>query len=207
MENLEEKSLKTLLLSNKKILLSFSFILIILIAFFWWSESTSKKKRYINSENFIKAKVFISEDNNFESLKLLKNIIESKDEVYSTLALFLIIDRNLETNEANITKYFDQVLSIKSLEEEDKNLLKLKKAIYISENIEEKDILNLLNPVINSNSVWKYQTLKFLGDYYFSKKEFRKAKQYYSDILALESPNNNLSDINKKIKIIDNEKN
>ena len=207
MENLEKKSLKTLLLSNKKILLSFSFILIILIAFFWWSESTSKKKRYINSENFIKAKVFISEDNNFESLKLLKNIIESKDEVYSTLALFLIIDRNLETNEANITKYFDQVLSIKSLEEEDKNLLKLKKAIYISENIEEKDILNLLNPVINSNSVWKYQTLKFLGDYYFSKKEFRKAKQYYSDILALESPNNNLSDINKKIKIIDNEKN
>ncbi len=205
MENIEKRSLKNFLLSNKKILVSFGIIFILLLAFIWWSESTSKKKRYINSENFIKAKVFLSKDNNFESLELLKNIVDRKDKVYSPLALFLIIDRNLESNEENITKYFDQVLSIKSLEEEDKNLLKLKKAIYISENAEEKDILNLLNPVLNSESVWKYQILKFLGDYYFSKKEFNKAKQYYSDILVLESSNKDLIEINRKIKIIENE--
>ena len=70
-----------------------------------------------------------------------------------------------------LLKYFDQVISIKSLEKEDRNLLKLKKAIYISEgHAEENDLLNLLNPILNSDSVWKYQSLKFLGDYYLIKK-------------------------------------
>ena len=45
----------------------------------------------------------------------------------------------------------------------------------------------------------------YVGDYYFSKKEFNKAKQYYSDILTLNNSNNDLSDINRKIKIINNE--
>ena len=35
-------------------------------------------------------------------------------------------------------------------------------------------MLNLLNPIINSKSVWKTQSIKFLGDYYFSTKEFKK---------------------------------
>ena len=36
----------------------------------------------------------------------------------------------------------------------------------------------ILNPVINSNSVWKAQALKFIGDYYYSTNQFKKAKQY-----------------------------
>ena len=111
----------------------------------------------------------------------------------------------LETNKDNITKYFDQIISIKNLENEDKNLIKLKKAIFISERADEGDLISLLSPVLNSDSVWRYQSLKFLGDYYFSKKEFNKAKQYYSDILVLNNPNNDLRDINRKIKIINNE--
>ena len=47
-------------------------------------------------------------------------------------------------------------------------MLRLKKAIFISDTKREKRFIELLNPVINSNSVWKTQSLKFLGDFYFS---------------------------------------
>ena len=205
MEDIEKKSLKNLILSNRKILISFGFILLILAVFLWWSDSNAKKERYKNSEDFINAKVYLSQNNDQKSLEILKKIIDRKDKVYSPLSLFLIIDKDLETNKDNITKYFDQIISIKNLENEDKNLIKLKKAIFISERADEGDLISLLSPVLISDSVWRYQSLKFLGDYYFSKKEFNKAKQYYSDILTLNNSNNDLSDINRKIKIINNE--
>ena len=45
MENIEKRSLKNFLLSNKKILVSIGIIFILLLVFIWWSESTSKKKK------------------------------------------------------------------------------------------------------------------------------------------------------------------
>ena len=204
MDEIEKKSLKSFFLSNKKILIIFFTIIILIGVFFWWSQNLNIKEKYKNSEEFIGAKVLLSQNNKAKSLEVLKKIILQNDEVYSPLSLFLIIDKDLETNKKNVIKYFDQVLSIKSLEKEDRNLLKLKKAIYISEDAQEKDLLNLLNPILNSNSVWKYQSLKFIGDYYFDKKEYNKAKQYYSDILMLDGTNNDINEISRKIKIINN---
>ena len=204
MNEIEKKSLKSFFLSNKKILIIFCTTIILIGVYFWWFQNLNIKEKYKNSEDFIGAKVLLSQNNKVKSLEVLKKIILQNDEVYSPLSLFLIIDKDLETNKKNVIKYFDQVLSIKSLEKEDRNLLKLKKAIYISEDAKENDLLNLLNPILNSKSVWKYQSLKFIGDYYFDKKEYNKAKQYYSDILMLENANNDIKDINRKIKIINN---
>ena len=61
-------------------------------------------------------------------------------------------------------------------------------------------MLDLLNPIINSNSVWKFQSLKFLADYYFSLKQFKKAEQYYS--LLLESGDDNIDQNEIKMKKI-----
>ena len=204
MDEIEQKFLKSFFLSNKKVLIIFCSTIILIGVFFWWSENLNIREKYKNSEDFIGAKVLLSQGNKVKSLEVLKKIIQQNDEVYSPLSLFLIIDRDLEANKKNVIKYFDQVLSIKSLEKEDRNLLKLKKAIYISEDAKENDLLNLLNPILNSNSVWKYQSLKFIGDYYFDKKDYNKAKQYYSDILMLDNTNNDIKDINRKIKIINN---
>ena len=57
MEDSEKKTLKDLIISNKKILISFGLILLLAAVFFWWSDSASKKERYKNSEDFINAKV------------------------------------------------------------------------------------------------------------------------------------------------------
>ena len=205
MENIENKSFKNFILSNKKKLLLLVGIIILTLTYFWWADNTKKQDRYKNSEDFISAKVFLSKNENEKSLEILKKIISTNDEVYSPLSLFLIIDRNLEENRENVLKYFDQIISINSLEKEDLNLLKLKKAIYISDSADETDLLKMLNPILNSESVWKYKSLKLLGDYYFNKKEYIKAKQYYSMILTLEDPSVDLSDINRKIKIIEND--
>ena len=205
MENIENKSLKSFILSNKKILTSFIGILFFLIIFFWWTDNNSKKERYKNSEDFISAKVLLSQQKEKKSLEILKKIISKNDEVYSPLSLFVIIDKDLEKSREKILKYFDQIISIKGLDKEDLNLLKLKKAIFIAENTDEKNLLELLNPILNSDSVWRYESLKLLGDYYFDKNEYKKAKQYYSDILKSENSNMNRNEISRKINIIEND--
>ena len=85
------------------------------------------------------------------------------------------------------------------------NLLKLKKGIFISESAEEKTLLDLLNPVINSDSVWKNQSINLVGDYYFSKKEYSKAKQYYQRLLSNNDNAIDNNDIKRKLNIIENE--
>ena len=69
----------------------------------------------------------------------------------------------------------------------------------------EQEILKLLNPVINSNSVWKTQALKFLGDFYYSTNQFKKAKQYYSILIQDDNQDISKEEINRKINSIKNE--
>ena len=203
-ENLEKKKFIDLLRSNTKLLSVILIILILTGSFFLWLDYSSKNQRVKISEEFISAKVFLNNKNLTSSLGILKKIINKKDKIYSPLSLFLIIDNDLESDKTLVLKYFDTVLSIGGQEKEDLNLLKLKKAYFISENSKEKDLLDLLNPIINSKSVWRIQSIKFLGDYYFSLKEFKKAGQYYSILLAEENLNIDISEIERKMKIIKN---
>ena len=99
-----------------------------------------------------------------------------------------------------ILKYFDEVLSINALSNEDHNLIKLKKAIFLSSDAKEEDLLDLLNPIINSESVWRAQSIKLLADYYFYLKEYNKAEQYYSKLLVLENTNIDMREIRNRIK-------
>ena len=100
---------------------------------------------------------------------------------------------------------FDKILDIGSIEKEDLNLLRLKKAIFISENSKEENMLELLNPIINSDSVWKIQSIKFLGDYYFSLKQFNKAKQYYLILISDNDIGLDKNEIKRKLNIIGDE--
>jgi len=206
-ENLEKKrTIKDFLKSNIKILSIIFFILILIGIFFLWLDYSNKTKKIRISQDFIEAKVLLSKNNNNGSLKILKRLIKEKDKTYSPLSLYLIIDKNLEENPNIINEYFDIVISIGKLETEDLNLLKLKKAIHISQNSNEKKLLDLLNPIINSDSIWRIQSVEFLGDYYFSKKQFKKAEQYYSLLLnEEENLSIDLSDLKRKMKIIKND--
>ncbi len=201
----EKVKLIDLLKKNFKLLLSLSILLFVIISILLWFDHSNKSKREKISEDFIQAKILLENQQNIKAHNVLKNIIEKKDNIYSPLSLFLIIEKNLETDKAIITNYFNQILNIGSIEKEDLNLLRLKKAIFISENSKEEDILELLNPIINSDSVWKIQSIKFLGDYYFSLNQFNKAKQYYLILISDNDIGLDKNEIKRKLNIIGDE--
>lgn len=191
--------------SNSKTFIYATTILFLIVVLSFWFFYESKQEKIKISENFIRAKILLENKNEKEATKILKEIVEKKNTIYSSLSLFLLIDKNLIEDKKMILDYFDKVISSNSYSEEDTNLLRLKKAIYISDIQEEQEMLKLLNPIIKSNSVWKIQSLKFLGDFYYSISQFKKAQQYYS--ILLEEENNDISkaEINRKIDSIKNE--
>ena len=196
----EKRSIFDIIKSNLKIIISLILLILISLVIYAWIENSANKKRANLSEQYIDAKIFLSEKNESEALKILEEIIDKKDSTYSVLSLYLIIDRDLQKNGNKILDYYNKVISINSLKKDDLDLLKFKKAVFISYRSAEKEILELLNPIINSDSVWKTQTIKFLDDFYFSKKEFNKANLYYSQLLESENSNLNRKEIEQKIK-------
>ena len=197
----EKKFLSFIKLNSKIFIYTISTFFIVMAALLWISYDSNKQKKII-SEDFIKAKIFLEKQNKDKATLILKNIIEKKDTIYSSLSLFLLIDQNLVEDKQLILEYFDNIISDGDYSEEDKNLLKLKKAIYISDIEDEQEMLKLLNPVINSDSVWKNQSLKFLGDFYYSISQLEKARQYYSTLLKEEINNVSRTEINRRIKSI-----
>ena len=195
----QKKTFLEVLKDNLKTIIIVFLLLFSIFSIFSWMKYDANIKKQNLSEDFIKAKIFISEKKFVEANNILKDIVNQKDSTYSVLSLYLIINKDLEKDEKLVIKYFDEILSIKALKKEDLNLIKLKKAIYISRYEKEEDLLDLLNPIINSESFWKAQSIKFLGDYYFSKKEYNKADEYYSILLNLKDPNIDNKDIQRRI--------
>ena len=174
-----QNTLLNFLKANIKIFLYIFGILILIIAVIIWFTNNNKIKETKISDSFINAQILIEKGKKNEAEKILSNLVLEKNSPYSSLSLFLIIENKLIDNKETIINYFDEVINNNSFKEEDLNLLRLKKAIYISDISMEQEILGLLNPIINSNSVWKNHALKFLGDFYYSNGQQIKAKQYY----------------------------
>ena len=174
-----QNTLLNFLKANIKIFLYIFGILILIIASIIWFTNNNKIKETKISDSFINAQILIEKGKKNEAEKILSNIVLEKNSPYSSLSLFLIIENKLIDNKEIIINYFDEVINNNSFKEEDLNLLRLKKAIFISDISMEQEILGLINPIINSNSVWKNHALKFLGDLYYSNGQREKAKQYY----------------------------
>ena len=122
----------------------------------------------------------------------LKEIIEDKDNTYSPLALYFLIDNNLIRNENEVKKLFNIVIDKTSLEPEIKNLIIYKKALYFADSIDENELLNILKPVINSKSVWKSHSLYLVAEYFYSKGEKEKSKEFFNKILNIEIANQDI---------------
>ena len=64
----------------------------------------------------------------------------------------------------------------------------------------ENNLLNILNPLINSESVWKSHALYLMAEYFYSKGQKQKAKEFYDKIVSLENSNENIkSEVQKKL--------
>ena len=56
-----------------------------------------------------------------------------------------------------------------------------------SDFVQENELLNILNPVIKSESIWKPQALYLMAEFYLSKNQKQKSKEFFNQIVEMEN--------------------
>ena len=186
------EKVKTFLLDNKKALLSISLGLILIVLSFYYYQSYKTKQTEMASNKYNTAVIDYKNGDKTKIVLTLQEVIKNKDSTYSPLALYFLIDNNLIDNRQEINDLFDIIINEISLEEEIKNLIIYKKALYNADYINENLLLEILSPIINSKSVWKSHALYLLAEYFYSKNEKQKSKEFFSLILSLDNSNQEL---------------
>ena len=180
--------------TNKTLIFSVVLILIIIIASVSFYSEAKEKKKILLADNYLSAKVYLENDDKNKAKNILKTIIFANDNTYSVLSLFLILNENLIVDQRELSNLFDLVLENNKFEKEIKNLIIFKKALFQSNFISESELLETVKPLINTETVWKPHALLLLGDYFASKKEYLKAKEFYIQILSLKNLHKELYD-------------
>ncbi len=190
--NTRNEKIKNFFTKNKKLFISsFSLIIILLIIYFTLGEFKERKRIKISDQyNSIIAEY--SEKNKEISKNALIELINKKDSTYSPLSLYFIIDNGLVSEQKKVNELFDTILEGASLDKEIKNLIIYKKALYNADNSDENQLLEILKPIINSKSVWKTHGLYLMAEYFYSKNQKQKAKEFFEKIVSLENGNQNL---------------
>ena len=178
--------------SNKVLILCAISFFVILIAFvIFYSESKERKKISL-AENYITAKIYLSNEERNKAKDILENIIFANDNTYSALSLFLILNEKLITDQQELSNLFDHVLKNNKFDKEIKNLLIFKKALFQSNFVSENELLDSTKPLLNTDTLWKPHALLLLGDYFVFKKEYSKATEFYTQVLSLKNINERL---------------
>ena len=97
------------------------------------------------------------------------------------------MDNDLIKSKDEINNYFDILINDIELDIEIKNLTIFKKGLFNSDFASENQLLDILNPVIKSESVWKPHALYLMAEYYFSKNQKQKSKEFFEQIITLEN--------------------
>ena len=181
--------IKNFIIQNRtKIILLFCILLVLLFVYFFIGEQNKKKK--IKISNKYNSIVLLNlNDNKANITNGLVEIIDDNDKTYSPLALYYIIDNKLILDKEKINELFDTVIVTKKLDFEIKNLIIYKKALYNADTADEIKLLNILDPILKSESVWKSHSLYLIAEYFFEKKEFQKSKEFFNQIINLKNAN------------------
>ena len=190
--NTRNEKIKKFFINYKKLLVSILVLVItLLISYFIFEEFNEKKKLKI-SDQYNQIVTEHSKDNKQITSNALVELVNKKDPTYSPLSLYFIIDNQLITEKSKVNKLFDIVIEDVSLQKEIKNLIIYKKALYNADDIGENELLQILNPIINSESVWKSHALYLIAEYFFHKGEKQKSIEFFNQIISLENANQEL---------------
>ncbi len=175
--------------NNKKKLFSILAIIILIPIIFYSYKiyTTGHKERLADKYN----SAIINYENGEESkvIVTMKEIINDKDKTYSPLALYFLIDNGMSVSNEEINKFFDIIINKVNLDQEMKYLIIYKKGLFNSEFVDEITLIKILNPIINSESIWKSHGLYLMAEYFYSKKEKIKSKDFYEKIITLDNAN------------------
>jgi len=191
-DNTRSQKVKNFFVKNtKKLIIVFSVIILIIFGYFIYEDFQKKNKiKLANKYNLVIIK-FISENKNKVENELIA-IVNEKDRTYSPLALYFLIDNNIITENNKINELFDVLINETELEKEIKNLIIYKKALFNSDFASENNLIQILNPIINSDSVWKSHALYLMAEYFYYKNQQQKSKEFFNQILTLGNSNPNI---------------
>ena len=190
-ETRNEKIKNFFIKNKKKIIISISVIILAIFGYFIYEDFNKKSKiKLANRYNIVKMN-FISGNKSMVANELI-SIVYENDRTYSPLALYFLIDNNIISDKNKINELFDTVINETSLEKEIKNLLIYKKALFNSDFESENNLITILKPIINSNSIWKSHALYLMAEYFYFKNEKQKSKDFFDQIITLENVNSKI---------------
>jgi predicted negative regulator of RcsB-dependent stress response len=183
------EKIKNFIINNKKkIIIIFSIIFITLIGYFSFNEIKERNKVKLGDQ-FNTITLNFETGSNKNITKKLINIIDKRNSTYSPLALYFLIDNDLIKDKDKTNQLFDILIEKTELETEIKNLIIYKKGLFNSDFVDENELIRLLNPIINSESIWKSHALYLVAEYFYSKNEKKKAKEFFNQILLTTNAN------------------
>ena len=190
--NTRNEKIKNFFIDNKKnFIMLISSAIILLVGYFSFDEI--KKRNEIKLANqFNQSIITFQKIEKEKTINELINIINKKNATYSPLALYFIIDNNLIKDEKIINSLFNILINKTNLKKEIKYLIIYKKALYNSNFAGENELIKILSPVINSESIWKSHSLYLMAEYFYSKNEKQKSKEFFNKIMKLTNSNNDV---------------
>jgi predicted negative regulator of RcsB-dependent stress response len=190
--NTRNEKIRNFFINNKKnLIVGFSITLVVIIGYLSMKEMKERDKIKLANQFNITTINFKTEDKQTTIDELIK-LINKNDSTYSPLALYFLIDNNLIDNKNEINNLFDELINETKLVGEIKNLIIYKKALFNSDSSSENDLLQMLNPIINSESIWKSHSLYLVAEYFYSKNQKQKAKEFFNQIIILPNSNSNI---------------
>ena len=186
------EKIKIFFVNNKKrIIIVLSILILLVLGYFAYDEIKKKNKIKI-ADQYNGHKINFLSGNKTNIENKMVEIIQAKDKTYSPLALYFLLDNNIIKSQDKINSLFDVLIKETQLDKEIINLITYKKALYNSDFATENNLLKILNPIINSDSIWKSHALHLLGEYFLSKNEKKKSKEFFEKILTIENANSKI---------------
>ena len=183
------EKIKNFFINNKKFLISIlTLIILIFISFFGYGEIQGNK----NKNLALKYNNIIIKFDPMNKAKFKKDLIEiiyEKNPTYSPLALYFIIDNEIQTTNEEINNYFDVLINDTNIDRESKNLIIYKKGLFNADFETENNLITILKPIINSDSIWKSHALYLIAEYFIYKNQKQKAKEFFNQIISKEKSN------------------
>ena len=191
-EKTRNEKIREFFIQNKKILILGILCLILIVLGFYSFQIYADGQRKIISDKYNGAIIEYEKVKKDKTISSMREIILDKDSTYSPLALYFLIDNDLVENKKEVNELFDVLINKTSLETEIKNLIIYKKALYNADIVDESNLLDILSPIINSNSVWKSHALYLVAEYFYYKNEKTKSKEFFEQIFNIENPNQDI---------------
>ena len=191
-EKTRNEKIRSFFIENKKLLISAITALILIILAFYSYQIYKDRQKVLLSDKYNSAIIDYKNGEKTKIIKSMKEVIEEKDNTYSPLALYFLIDNNLIENQNEVNQLFNILIDKTSLEPEIKNLIIYKKALFNADSSQENELLKNLKPLINSESIWKSHALYLAAEYFYFKNEKQKSKEFFNQILNTNNANQDI---------------